>query len=874
MEDKEPTEQTQTAEADDATQPGALVNLNDQPPGVLPAVIANDSVPFPGPMVPVLLDSQQRRDAVLNAKSNSGFFLVINRAVRQPSSSQYPPDGAQLGREVSDEELAREVRQGRDAAADEAGPAVVEATVHDVGELASVGVLARVVRVFRMPDERLAVLAQLLRRARPTEVLRKQPFPVVRVEYPVESIGDRHQLEAMARQLRGHLQNFFAAHPSVADEVKMAAANIEEPSMLADFVAQHLARDYDERLDFLVQLDLVARYRKALEVAVRELDLLNVGNRISEEIREKVERHQREFFLREQLKAIRSELGEEKDPATAAISELEQKLDEAGLPEHARQRADDELKRLQLVPPESPEHNVVRSYLEWIAELPWSTATEDHTDIEHARQVLDADHYGLEDIKERVIEFLAVYELNPKRTGTILCFAGPPGVGKTSLGQSIARALGRKFYRFSVGGMRDEAEIKGHRRTYVGAMPGRLLQGLRHVKSHNPVFMLDELDKMGGDWRGDPSSALLEVLDPAQNHAFQDHYLDLQFDLSRVMFIATANIKTEIPDALRDRLEVIDLSGYIPEEKLQIARRYLVPKQRKEHGLSSRQLQIGPPTLRRIIGEYTNEAGVRELERSIGKLSRKRATQIVRKQSYAPRIKASELGDYLGPPKIPDERPLFKPRPGVAVGLAWTPVGGDVLFIEAVTMDGSGKLRVTGQLGDVMSESANLAVSYVRSRARDFGIEPSVFRDGDIHIHFPAGAVKKDGPSAGVTVTAALVSLFLGEPLQPRVAMTGEITLRGEVLAVGGIREKVVAARRAGVKRVVLPEKNRPDVQEIPEEARERLEIVYAATIDDVLPQVFRSNRVARMLQNAQSGAKQRAVQRNGRRRAAKEQRR
>jgi ATP-dependent Lon protease len=661
----------------------------------------------------------------------------------------------------------------------------------------------------------------------------------LRVIYPSEVIPDPEQFEAVHRQVRINLRKFMDAHPNAPDELKVAALGIQIPGVLGDFVAQHLSRNVEERLEFLTELDLGKRMQRALEVTIRELDLLNIGNRISDEIRAKVEKHQRDFFLREQLRAIRTELGEEKDPAVLAVEELEKKLEEAGLPPDARKRADEELKRLQLVPAESPEHNVVRSYLDWIANLPWSKQTEDQNDVVAARTVLDEDHYGLFEVKDRIIEFLAVRQLNPEHVGGLMCFAGPPGVGKTSLGQSIARALGRKFYRFSVGGMRDEAEIKGHRRTYIGAMPGRVLQALKHCGTKNPVIMLDEIDKMGADWRGDPSSAMLEVLDPAQNNTFMDHYLDLAFDLSRVMFIATANVKAEIPPPLLDRLEVIDLPGYIPEEKLQIGLRHLVARQRKQHGLSTKQFRLGQSSVREIIQTYTHEAGVRELERQIGKICRKRATEIVAKKRFSPAVNPPDLANYLGPPKIHDERLTTRPKPGVAIGLAWTAFGGEVLFIEAVSMPGKGGLKVTGQLGEVMSESANIALSYVRARADALGIDKAKFTDLDLHIHFPAGAVKKDGPSAGTTITTALISLLTGAAVPAKLAMTGELTLRGEVLPVGGIREKVVAARRFGVKTVLVPARNEADVLEIPEDVRAELRFVYAKTYDDVLAEVF-----------------------------------
>lgn len=835
---------------------GALVRVVDQPPSELPTIVLDDVVPFPGAVVPVLLDSRARREVLHQAKQRSGMLLLINRRPTPPQNAEdaLSPTQVRAVESLLREQLQEDAGEGGSDGQLEpmfigrrtaGGAAETDAPVRQVGQLAPVGVVARLMRVVRLPEDRLSALVQLFRRAQPVEVVEHDPALITRVTYPMEVSGDESRYQATYRQVRSNLQAFFEAHPQVSDELKAAAMGIESPTTVADFVAQHLSRDTAERLEFLGELNLSKRMHRALEVTLRELDLLTVGNRISREIREKVEKHQRDFLLREQLKSIRAELGEEKDPAAMAVDELRTRLAEAKLPEQAQTRADEELRRLTMLPSESPEHNVVRSYLEWIANLPWTKASEERHDIARARQILDEDHYGLEDIKTRIVEFLAVHQLNPNKTGTLMCFSGPPGVGKTSLGQSIARALGREFYRFSVGGMRDEAEIKGHRRTYIGAMPGRILQGLRQVKTNNPVIMLDELDKIGSDWRGDPSSALLEVLDPAQNRSFSDHYLDLPFDLSKVMFIATVNVHTEMPSPLRDRLEIIDLPGYIPEEKREIAHRYLLPRQRKEHGLTRGQLTVAKNTLAKIVTEYTHEAGVRELERLMAKLCRKRAMAVVSRKKVAATIAPAQVADYLGAPKILDDRLDRVHKPGVAVGLAWTAVGGDVLFIEAAKMPGKGVLKVTGHLGEVMSESAMLAYNYVRQEAAYFGVEPKWFTEHDVHLHFPAGAVKKDGPSAGVTVTSAIVSLIFDKPMAPRLAMTGEITLRGEVLAVGGVREKVVAARRAGIRTVVVPARNRADVGEIPEDVRRKITFVYASDYRQVLaaalPQVAKA---------------------------------
>ena len=883
---------------DDAAQ-ASLVRVADQPPTVLPALVLGDLVPFPGPVVPISLDQTPRREAVLQAKNSSGFVLLINRqAVRKSSATLPSPLSLFTDEQEQEDESAEEdddagaERSGKTSESKKRGKMDamrVEAELLNVaGEvegddqsmpqslsaLHQVGIVGRLLKVVRLGDDRITALVQLMRRAQPVELVGHDPCLTVRVHYPVEVVADEEQYEALFRQVRLKLQAFFQVHPTVSDELKGAALSIEAPATVADFVAQHLSRDLSERLDFLAELNLTKRMRRALEVTVRELDLLTVGNRISQEIREKVEKHQRDFLLREQLKAIRGELGEEKEPAALALQELRDKLAKAGLTKAARIRADEELKRLQLLPTESPEHNILRSYVEWIASLPWQHTTQDVGDIRKARKILDEDHYGLDEVKQRIVEFLAVHQLNPHKAGTLMCFSGPPGVGKTSLGQSIARAMGREFYRFSVGGMRDEAEIKGHRRTYIGAMPGRILQGLRQVKTANPVFMLDELDKMGSDWRGDPASALLEVLDPAQNKSFVDHYLDLPFDLSRVMFIATVNISTEIPSALRDRLEVIDLPGYIPEEKLNIALRYLLPRQRTEHGLRTPQLQVVPGALQRIVAEYTHEAGVRELDRQISKVCRKRAMQVVEGHKKALRVVAGTVPTYLGPPKIHDDRLTRRPVAGVSVGLAWTAAGGEVLFIEVAAMPGKGRTKVTGQLGEVMNESAALAFSYVKSRAKLLDIAPAALETQDFHIHFPAGAVKKDGPSAGVTITTALISLLKQQPIAPKLAMTGEMTLRGEVLSVGGVREKVVAARRAGVRTVILPARNSADVEEIPDYVRRQITFVFAASYENVLQAAFptrkQPRRASRVAKSATKATAQRTTDGRTRRRAAK----
>lgn len=747
--------------------------------------------------------------------------------------------GAERSQDLSDADVRKADKKNEAAASDRSSEV-------DMDDFEPIGIVARIVKVIRLPDDRVSALVQLVTRAEVLECGGPAVSPIVSVRYPEDKGRKDRRRRALMRQLRMHLKSFFDAHSGISEDMKIAALSLEYDGNLADFVAQHLSRTHAERRSFLRAVDVRDRLELALEVALRELDLLTVGNRISQEIRDKVEKHQREFLLREQLKSIRGELGEEKDPTAMAVKEIREALAKRTLPEAAQARADQELRRLEMLPSESPEFNMVRTYLETLAALPWGVFIEEKQDLVDARAVLDADHHGLEEVKDRIVEFLAVRQLNPSAGGSLLCFAGPPGVGKTSLGESIARALGRSFYRFSVGGMRDEAEIKGHRRTYVGAMPGRILQGLRQAKSANPVILLDEIDKMGSDWRGDPSSALLEVLDSAQNHDFSDHYLEIPFDLSRVMFIATANVKGAIPDALRDRLEIIDLPGYIPEEKLEIAHQHLVPRQRKAHGLKPAQLRIGKPVLKRLIREYTHEAGVRELQRMIASLCRKQAVSVVTGSVQKGSLKADDLVEILGPPTHHDDPLNRLHSPGVALGLAWTSAGGEVLTIEAAAMAGKGRIRVTGRLGEVMSESVQLAMSYVRSQAQDLGLESKILDVLDLHIHFPSGAVPKDGPSAGVTIATAIVSLLAQTIPKRRLAMTGELTLRGEVLPVGGIREKVVAARRVGVRTVVLPASNRADAEKIPEEVRERLSFVYAESFDDVLAEVFGDKAVLR----------------------------
>jgi ATP-dependent Lon protease len=627
---------------------------------------------------------------------------------------------------------------------------------------------------------------------------------------------------------------FVSMIPYLPDELQVVVMNIKDPGKVTDLIASNLNISIEEKQDLLSTLDVRARLEKLATILNREIELLELGHKIQSQVQSELNKNQKEFYLRQQLKAIQRELGEG-DGKGAELEELRKRVEDAKMPPEARKAAEHELDRLRMIPPESAEHTVVRTYLEWLVTLPWSTSTEDNLDQHHARQVLDEDHFDLEKIKDRILEYLAVRQLRRDPKGPILCFVGPPGVGKTSLGRSIARAMGRRFVRLSLGGIRDEAEIRGHRRTYIGALPGRIIQNLKNATSNNPLFMLDEIDKLGMDFRGDPASALLEVLDPEQNNTFQDHYLDVPFDLSRVMFITTANLLDPIPPPLRDRMEVIELAGYTEEEKLEIARRHLVPKQLAENGLTAENLHFEDDAVVHIIRTYTREAGLRNLEREIGSVCRKIARAITEGRTEPVVCTAAKVRELLGPERFFSEVAERTEEPGVAVGLAWTPNGGDILFIEATRMAGKKSLTLTGQLGDVMKESAQAALSYIRSRAERLGIPPEFYETSDLHVHVPAGAIPKDGPSAGVTIATALASLLTGRHVRPNVAMTGEITLRGKVLPVGGIKEKVLAAKRAGIETVIMSRRNEKDLEDVGDEARRALRFVFVETIDEVL---------------------------------------
>ncbi len=714
-----------------------------------------------------------------------------------------------------------------------------------------VGVVATVHRLFKAPDETITLIMQGLQRIRIDEFVTAEPYLKARVTPIPEILEHSLEVEALQRSVVETFRRLTELLPAVPEELVLMALNAESPLQLVYGIATHI-RIGLENAQQLLQIDSTReKLHFLLSLLTKELEVVELGRKIQSQAQSEVEKAQREYFLREQLKAIQTELGEASEQQME-VEEFRRKIDEAGMPEEAEKEARRELDRLSKLPTAAAEYGVIRTYLDWLVSLPWQQQTQDNLDIANARKVLDEDHYDLDEIKERILEYLAVRKLKEERKeereeevvtdlirrereGVILCFVGPPGTGKTSLGQSIARALGRQFIRQSLGGMRDEAEIRGHRRTYIGALPGRIIQALRRAGTKNPVFMLDEVDKLGTDFRGDPASALLEVLDPEQNREFRDHYLDVPFDLSQVMFICTANLIYPIPAPLQDRMEILELSGYTEVEKVRIAQGYLIPRQRRENGLKASEISFTDGALKRIIREYTREAGVRNLERQIGSICRKIATAIAEGKSVAPvRVTVRDVPRYLGRPRFFPETALRTQIPGVATGLGWTPTGGDIQFFEATRMSGQKGFQITGQLGDVMKESAQAALSYVRSKASSLGISEDFFDKMDIHLHVPAGAIPKDGPSAGVTIATALVSLLTGRTVRPDVAMTGEITLRGQVLPVGGIKEKVLAAHRAGLKTVILPRRNEQDLQDVPPEVRKALKFVLVEHVDEV----------------------------------------
>jgi ATP-dependent Lon protease len=708
-------------------------------------------------------------------------------------------------------------------------------------DIYEIGTAAVVHKMIRVPDGTLRILVQGLRRIRLEEPLTDDPYLVARFAAVPDEAEESRELEALLRNAQSLFGRIIGLAPYLPEELQIAAANVEDASGLCNLVASTLRLKTEEKQRILELAETEERLREISKILNRELEVFELGTKIQSQVQSELEKGQREFFLRQQLKAIQEELGED-DPEQADANELRERLDEPELPEDVRKAAERELARLERLPSVAAEYGVIRSYLDWLATLPWGVITPDDLDLDRAREILDADHYDLEKVKERIVEHLAVSKLKQDPTGQILCFVGPPGVGKTSLGQSIARTLGRRFARLSVGGVRDEAEIRGHRRTYIGAMPGSIIRALRDAESINPVLLIDEIDKMGSDVRGDPASAMLEVLDPAQNCTFRDHYLDLPFDLSKTLFICTANTADTIPSALLDRMDVIQLSGYTEEEKLGIAERYLVPRQITEHGLEPDRIEIGEPVLRMLAREYTREAGVRALERRIGDLCRKAAVLVARGREEQIHVTEELARDWLGPRRFSAERRRRTSDPGVATGLAYTPVGGDVLYIEAQAYPGRGKLTVTGQLGEVMQESAQAALSWVRSHTGELELDERWFSRHDVHVHVPAGSIPKDGPSAGIAMATAIASLVRETTVADDVAMTGEITLTGQVLPIGGVRDKVLAAQRAGLGRVILPRENEPDLEELPPETREALRFVLVDSIDEVFDAAFGTN--------------------------------
>jgi len=717
-----------------------------------------------------------------------------------------------------------------------------EESAGETFKLYNIGTAAFILKMFRYPDGSVGLMVQGLSRIRLESITQVEPVLKGKIRIIPEPVADSIKIKALVREVTETFQQIVALSPFLPDELGQAVTSIENPGRLADLIVSNLKIDITERQSILETLDVEDRLIKLLTYLNRELELLKLGNKIQSEVRNKIEENQREYFLREQLKAIQKELGE-KDERVAEIEEFKKRIEEAGMPKEAREAAEKELDRLSKMPPQAAEYTVSRTYLDWLVSLPWSRSTEDVIDIQKAKEILDRDHYDLQDVKDRILEFLSVRKLKNDSKGPILCFVGPPGVGKTSLGRSIAEAMGRKFVRYSLGGIHDEAEIRGHRRTYIGALPGRIIQGIKKAGSNNPVFMLDEIDKIGSDFRGDPASALLEVLDPEQNNSFSDHYLEVPFDLSKVMFITTANMLDTIPQPLLDRMEVIRIPGYILEEKLEIAKKYLVPRQITENGLTKSQIQFTEKALRKIISQYTREAGVRNLEREIGTCCRKVARAIAEGKVKSVKVTDEKVTEFLGPPKFFSEMAERKDEIGVATGMAWTPVGGEILFVEATAMPGGKGLVLTGSLGDVMKESAQAALSFIRANTAKYHIQEDFFQKKDIHIHIPEGATPKDGPSAGVTLATALASLLMGKPVRHDIAMTGEITLRGKVLPVGGIKEKVLAAKRSGINTVILPKLNEKDLQEIPESIRKTMTFHFIEWLDEAFQLTLLDNK-------------------------------
>ncbi|MBI4843788.1 MAG: endopeptidase La [Nitrospirae bacterium] len=723
-----------------------------------------------------------------------------------------------------------------------------------VNDLYRIGTVGSILRTLKLPDGRSKVLVQGITKARITKFTQTAPYFIGEIE-KLEDVRESEltvEVEALIRNVKELLDKAVSLGKSFLPDIILLIENIEDPGRLADLIASNLGLKADQAQELLEKLDPVIRLKKISDILSREVELLLVQQKIQSDAKGEIDKTQREYFLREQLKAIQKELGEI-DEKTEEIFELKKKIEDAAMPKKVEKEALKQIGRLEKMHPDSAEAGTIRTYVDWLIEIPWSASTKDNLELKKAKKVLDEDHYDLEKVKERILEYLSVRKLKniakgqkekPKgMKGPILCFVGPPGVGKTSLGKSIARALGREFFRMSLGGVRDEAEIRGHRRTYVGAMPGRIIQGIKTAGKNNPVFMLDEVDKIGMDFRGDPASALLEVLDPEQNFAFTDHYLGVPFDLSNVMFITTANLIDPIPSPLRDRMETIYLSGYTAEEKLGIAKNYLISKQLEEHGLTKDNLKINDSAVLQIVSHYTREAGVRNLEREIANLCRKVARKIAEGKDKMYHISSVNLSKYLGAPKYLPEEEMEKDEVGVSTGLAWTETGGDIIYIEATIMKGKGDITLTGQLGDVMKESAYAARSYIRSKAKEIGIENTTFAKNDIHIHVPAGAIPKDGPSAGITLATSIASAFTGRPVYKSTAMTGEVTLRGRVLPIGGLKEKTLAAKRMGIKRIIIPKRNRKDLEEIPKYIKKDIEFILVDTMDEVLKAALKKGK-------------------------------
>jgi len=775
------------------------ISIGDRPlsiPAELPILPLRDTVLFPNSFMPLAVARESSVRLIDDAIANGKLIAVFTQ---------------------------------RDAAVEE--PAQTD--------LFTVGTATHIHKMFKLPDGSLRLIVQGLARLKLDEVVATQPYLRARVSAATEGTNDADRLEidALARNIKTNFQQVVSLSPLLSDDLQTLAMNITEPGRLADFIASSLSTiSTAVKQEVLETLDIRARMDSLNRILIKELEVLELGSKIQSQVQSEVGKNQREYFLREQMKAIQKELGEG-DDQTKEIEELQEKIEAAGMPEGVKKEAVRELDRLSKMPVAAAEYTVSRTYLDWLVALPWTKRTDEVIDLPKTKATLDADHSGLEKAKDRILEYLAVRKLNPDVKGPILCFVGPPGVGKTSLARSIAESLGRKFVRVSLGGMRDEAEIRGHRRTYIGALPGQIIQGLRRAESKNPVFILDEIDKLGSDFRGDPSSALLEVLDPEQNNSFRDHYLDVPFDLSEVLFITTANVLDPVPPPLRDRMEVLEIAGYTEEEKLKIATDHLVDKQVKNHGLTPEYIQFTPDAIRQVIRGYTREAGVRNLEREIGALCRKVARRRAEGNETPIEITADVVVEFLGAPKFLDEEMEERTKePGVAIGLAWTPAGGEVLFIEASKMAGSGSLTLTGQLGDVMKESARAALSWLRTHAREYNIDPDFFTKAEMHVHVPSGAIPKDGPSAGVTMATAMASELTGRPVRGDIAMTGEITLSGRVLPIGGVKEKVLAAKRLGIREVILPKQNAKNVNEdLTPELRKDLTVHLVSTIDEVL---------------------------------------